>query len=220
MLKGPNPGQRVQEAPGSCGSVTLKKDPPRLLPVPSSSRPLACRRPHLQGSRSFPFGRTEPTTTSEARVRSSQVLFTGVVDEAGEQVLARLGGGVAEGVADMNCLVTDKLRRTVKLLCAVAKGIPVVTTLWLEKVSLKITPRSSVGGSDRLPVTPLRSVFQSGKTGSFLSPSAFIVKDLEQEKKFNFSLQESLKVASSQPLLQVPIGHTQAYSGSVGRAAM
>lgn len=59
------------------------------------------------------------------------------------------------------------------------------------------------------------SVFQSGKTGSFLSPSSFIVKDLEQEKKFNFCLQESLKVASSQPLLQVPISHTQVYSGSV-----
>lgn len=71
---------------------------------------------------------------------SSQVLFTGVVDEAGERVLARLGGTMAKGVADMNCLVTDKVRRTVKFLCALAKGIPVVTTLWLEKVSLKITP--------------------------------------------------------------------------------
>lgn len=45
---------------------------------------------------------------------------------------------MAKGVADMNCLVTDKVRRTVKFLCAVAKGIPVVTTQWLEKVSLKI----------------------------------------------------------------------------------
>lgn len=76
-----------------------------------------------------------PETASEARLWSSQVLFTGMVDEAGEQVLARLGGSMAKGVADMNCLVTDKVRRTVKLLCAVAKGIPVVTTKWLEKVS-------------------------------------------------------------------------------------
>ena len=66
----------------------------------------------------------------------SQVLFTGVVDEAGERVLTRLGGGLAKGVADMNCLVTDKVRRTVKFLCAVAKGVPVVTTQWLEKVKL------------------------------------------------------------------------------------
>ncbi|XP_053736397.1 mediator of DNA damage checkpoint protein 1 [Synchiropus splendidus] len=106
---------------------------------------------------------------------SYKVLYTGVVDEAGEKVLTRLGGSMAKGVADMNCLVTDKVRRTVKFLCAVAKGIPVVTTNWLEK---------------------------SGKAGSFLEPGAFIVKDPEQEKKFNFSLAESLRVASNQPLLQ------------------
>lgn len=77
----------------------------------------------------------------------SQVLFTGVVDEVGERVLARLGGSMAKGVADMNCLVTDKVRRTVKFLCAVAKGVPIVTTHWLEKVSCYISrsngPQSS-----------------------------------------------------------------------------
>lgn len=66
---------------------------------------------------------------------SQQVLFTGVIDQAGEKVLTRLGGRVAEGVADMTCLVTDKVRRTVKFLCAMAKGVPIVTTDWLEKVS-------------------------------------------------------------------------------------
>lgn len=66
------------------------------------------------------------------------MLFTGVVDEAGERVLARLGGSMAKGVADMNVLVTDKVRRTVKFLCAVAKGVPIVTTHWLEKVSCYI----------------------------------------------------------------------------------
>lgn len=50
-------------------------------------------------------------------------------------------------------------------------------------------------------------VFQSGKAGGFLSPTAFIVKDQEQEKKFSFCLLESLKVASSQPLLQVTPSH-------------
>ncbi|XP_040021602.2 mediator of DNA damage checkpoint protein 1 isoform X2 [Gasterosteus aculeatus] len=104
-----------------------------------------------------------------------KVLFTGVVDEEGERVLARLGGSMAEGVADMNCLVTDKVRRTVKFLCALAKGVPIVTTHWLEK---------------------------SGKAGSFLSPNAFVVKDPEQEKKFSFCLQDSLGIASSQRLLQ------------------
>ncbi|XP_035528453.1 mediator of DNA damage checkpoint protein 1 [Morone saxatilis] len=118
-----------------------------------------------------------PAASGRLRAASQafKVLFTGVVDEAGERVLARLGGSMANGVADMNFLVTDKVRRTVKFLCAVAKGVPIVTTHWLEK---------------------------SGKAGSFLSPNAFVVKDLEQEKKFCFCLQESLRIASSQPLLQ------------------
>ncbi|XP_061675667.1 mediator of DNA damage checkpoint protein 1 [Syngnathoides biaculeatus] len=106
---------------------------------------------------------------------SYKVLFTGVVDDAGERVLARLGGTLANGIGDMNCLVTDKVRRTVKFLCAVAKGIPIVNTHWLAK---------------------------SGKAGSFLSPDVFIVKDPEQEKQFGFCLQESLRLARSQPLLQ------------------
>uniref|UniRef100_A0A3B3C809 Mediator of DNA damage checkpoint protein 1 n=1 Tax=Oryzias melastigma TaxID=30732 RepID=A0A3B3C809_ORYME len=103
------------------------------------------------------------------------VLFTGVMDDAGERVLARLGGSLAKGVADMNCLVTDKVRRTVKFLCALAKGVPVVTTEWLEK---------------------------SGKAGTFLSTANFLVKDPEQEAKFSFCLEESLKAAGRQPLLQ------------------
>ncbi|XP_033497127.2 mediator of DNA damage checkpoint protein 1 [Epinephelus lanceolatus] len=118
-----------------------------------------------------------PAAGGRLRVASQayKVLFTGVVDEDGERVLARLGGSIAKGVADMNCLVTDKVRRTVKFLCAVAKGVPIVTTQWLDK---------------------------SGKAGSFLPPKAFLVKDPEQEKKFNFCLQESLGTAGRQPLLQ------------------
>lgn len=63
-----------------------------------------------------------------------QVLFTGVLDEDGEKVLVRLGGGLAKGVGDMTHLVTDKVRRTVKFLCAVARGVPIVTPDWLTKV--------------------------------------------------------------------------------------
>ncbi|KAM9488352.1 mediator of DNA damage checkpoint protein 1 isoform 1-T1 [Clarias gariepinus] len=120
----------------------------------------------------------QPTPKTPRRSLTGQthkVLFTGVVDEDGEKVVVRLGGGLAKGVADMTHLVTDKVRRTVKFLCAVARGVPIVTPDWLSKC---------------------------GKAGSFLSPNGFLVKDTEQEKKFNFSLQESLRVASSQPLLQ------------------
>ncbi|XP_035991057.1 mediator of DNA damage checkpoint protein 1 [Fundulus heteroclitus] len=142
--------------------------PSRKRRVSSNSSPVA-KTPRSSSA--------SPATISRLRAGSQayKVLFTGVVDESGERVLNRLGGAMAKGVSDMNCLVTDKVRRTVKFLCAVAKGVPVVTTQWLEK---------------------------SGKAGSFLSPCGFVVKDPEQEKKFGFSLQESLRTASGQPLLQ------------------
>lgn len=50
-------------------------------------------------------------------------------------MVARLGGSLAKGVNDMTHLVTDKARRTVKFLCAVARGVPIVTPDWLKKVT-------------------------------------------------------------------------------------
>uniref|UniRef100_A0A7N8WND1 Mediator of DNA damage checkpoint protein 1 n=1 Tax=Mastacembelus armatus TaxID=205130 RepID=A0A7N8WND1_9TELE len=144
----------------------------------NASEPAA---PHEEDQLTQKKGHTSEESPQPKRSRGRvclsfpQVLFTGVVDETGERVLAHLGGSMAEGVADMNCLVTDKVRRTVKFLCAVAKGVPIVTTQWLEK---------------------------SGKAGNFLSTNAFVVKDPEQENKFSFCLQESLRAASSHPLLQ------------------
>ncbi|XP_035018675.2 mediator of DNA damage checkpoint protein 1 [Hippoglossus stenolepis] len=137
--------------------------------APANSSPVA-KTPRSSSS-SSPAARGRLQAASQAY----KVLFTGVADEAWERGLARLGGSMAKGVADMNCLVTDQVRRTIKFLCAVAKGIPIVTTCWLEK---------------------------SGKAGSFLSPHAFVVKDPEQEKKFGFCLQTSLTIASSHLLLQ------------------
>ncbi len=62
------------------------------------------------------------------------MLFTGLADEDGERTVFRLGGSLAKGVNDMTHLVTDKARRTVKFLCAVARGVPIMTPDWLKKV--------------------------------------------------------------------------------------
>ncbi|XP_078497855.1 mediator of DNA damage checkpoint protein 1 [Lissotriton helveticus] len=104
-----------------------------------------------------------------------KVMFTGVIDENGEQVVQRLGGELADSVNECTHLVTDRIRRTVKFLCAVARGIPIVTLDWLEKC---------------------------GKSKCFLSPSSFLVKDREQELNFNFRLSESLQKAQRQRLFE------------------
>ncbi|XP_069491289.1 mediator of DNA damage checkpoint protein 1 isoform X2 [Ambystoma mexicanum] len=123
-------------------------------------------------------GRTPNLSNSPSVFRehsSPKVMFTGVIDENGEQVVQRLGGELADSVYDCTHLVTDRIRRTVKFLCAVARGIPIVTLDWLEK---------------------------SGKNKCFLSPSGFLVKDREQELNFNFRLCESLQRAQKHRLFE------------------
>ncbi|OCT67923.1 mediator of DNA damage checkpoint protein 1 isoform X2 [Xenopus laevis] len=116
---------------------------------------------------------TSPYTSQ--RSITAKVLFTGVVDPAGEETIRNLGGEVAESIFDCTHLVTDRIRRTVKFLCALARGIPIVTLDWLDKCK---------------------------KSKCFLSPAQFLVKDKEQEKNFNFVLSESLQKAKKKPLFQ------------------
>lgn len=67
-----------------------------------------------------------------------QVLFTGVVDSRGERAVLALGGSLASSVNEASHLVTDRIRRTVKFLCAVGKGIPILSLNWLYQVSQKM----------------------------------------------------------------------------------
>eukprot|EP00061_Rhincodon_typus_P014872 g42227.t1 len=141
-------------------------------------------------------------------------MFTGLVDENGVKVIKQLGGEVVESVHDSTHLVTDRIRRTVKFLCAVARGIPVVTPDWLVKllmfcfislvflnfwtVSVFSPPLKRL--THHLLLHQIRK--KSGKSSCFLSTSGFLVDDSDQEKKFNFKLAESLQKAREQPLLQ------------------
>ena len=49
-------------------------------------------------------------------------------------MVKELGGQLVESVFDCTHLVTDdKLRRTLKLLCCIGRGCPIVSTQWLKK---------------------------------------------------------------------------------------
>ncbi|NXX76420.1 MDC1 protein, partial [Urocolius indicus] len=64
-----------------------------------------------------------------------KVLFTGVVaSPAMEEALRSLGGSLATSVFECSHLVSDRVRRTVKFLCALARGVPIVTPEWLHQV--------------------------------------------------------------------------------------
>ncbi|XP_071979973.1 mediator of DNA damage checkpoint protein 1 isoform X2 [Engystomops pustulosus] len=143
----------------------------RQRPSSASSNPQEARTPRRTN-------RTSTAATSPYPAQSGsapKILFTGVVDTAGEETIRSLGGDIAESVFDCTHLVTDRVRRTVKFLCALARGIPIVTLDWIDKCK---------------------------KSGCFLSPNGFLVHDKEQEKNFSFVLSESLQKARKRPLFE------------------
>ncbi|XP_021568501.1 mediator of DNA damage checkpoint protein 1 [Carlito syrichta] len=115
--------------------------------------------------------RTKPSQESI----TPKVLFTGVVDAWGEQAVLALGGSLASSVAEASHLVTDRIRRTVKFLCALGRGIPILSLDWLH---------------------------QSHKAGRFLPLDEYVVSDPEQEKNFGFSLRDALSRAQKRRLLE------------------
>ncbi|CAD5113543.1 DgyrCDS2704 [Dimorphilus gyrociliatus] len=97
-----------------------------------------------------------------------RILYTGIKDLSAEKIIDRLGGIIASSNGDFTHLITDKIRRTPKFLCAVAKGIPIISNDWIH---------------------------QSKTVGRFLDCEKFQVKDIEGESRFGFNLQDSLKRA-------------------------
>ena len=75
----------------------------------------------------------------------------------------------------MTVLVTDKIRRTAKLLCALGRGIPIVSSSWIT---------------------------QSKSAKTVLDPTHHLIEDTETERKYGFSLRKSIQTASKTPLLQ------------------
>ncbi|NXI29417.1 MDC1 protein, partial [Sterrhoptilus dennistouni] len=105
-----------------------------------------------------------------------RVLFTGLVASPALLVaLGMLGGTEATSVRDCSHLVTDGIRRTLKFLCALGRGIPIVTPQWL---------------------------LQSSHGGRPLSPDPFLPRDPPCERRFGFRLRPALAQARARPLLQ------------------
>ncbi|KAK3089513.1 hypothetical protein FSP39_004207 [Pinctada imbricata] len=104
-----------------------------------------------------------------------KVMFTGVVDEQGQKIVKDLGGELVTSMSDCTHLVTDKVRRTVKFLCCLSRGIPIVTPTWLNS---------------------------SKSAAMFIDATPFLVKDPATEKQYRFSLQTSIDKARESSLLQ------------------
>ncbi|XP_065521048.1 LOW QUALITY PROTEIN: basic proline-rich protein-like [Lathamus discolor] len=151
--------------------------PPPAKPRPRRARTSQSRR-RAQDKEEEPIEVEAPQLRPRRSLGSSppKVLFTGLVaSKAMEVALGSLGGSVATSVFDCIHLVTDRIRRTLKFLCAVARGVPIVTPEWLH---------------------------QSATSGRVLAPGPFLVQDRQQEQHFGFSLAQALQRARRHPLLQ------------------
>ncbi|KAF6364848.1 mediator of DNA damage checkpoint 1 [Rhinolophus ferrumequinum] len=161
--------KRLQRGDIPQKTESLKKEN-EVIPRPGKrKRDQAEEEPKGMPSRSL--RRSKPNHESTA----PKVLFTGVVDARGERAVLALGGSLASSVAEASYLVTDRIRRTVKFLCALGRGIPILSLEWLH---------------------------QSRRAGRFLPPDDYVVTDPEQEKNFGFSLRDALSRARERRLLE------------------
>ncbi|XP_054266081.1 uncharacterized protein LOC128988631 [Macrosteles quadrilineatus] len=123
--------------------------------------------------------RSDPPSSLHSPRRSGtkgkKVLFTsGLMNSAWESQVKKLGGSVVECPIDCSLLVADKVRRTVKFLCVLGQGKPIVSPDWIN---------------------------QSWRCTSFIEPSDYLLVDAEAEEKFKFSLSHTFQAAKNQQLL-------------------
>ncbi|XP_064486200.1 mediator of DNA damage checkpoint protein 1-like isoform X2 [Ornithodoros turicata] len=127
-----------------------------------------------QSGKDIILGKEETPKTERRRASKPKVLFTGLEDTEGQEIVESLGGFVAQSVTECTHLVTDKFRRTVKALCCIAMGVPIITIQWLQKCQA---------------------------SGSFIDHAPYLLRDKMAEKNFEFSLGTALELAAQRRLL-------------------
>lgn len=119
---------------------------------------------------------TPATTPGDDKDKVPRVLFTGLKDVASlKKSVIQLGGVLAKSPKECTHVVTEKIRRTVKLLSAF--------------------------GSAKFVVTP-RWVTDSADCNSFADEKQYAVDDPDAEKTFGFSLEQVLQRADRTPLFK------------------
>lgn len=113
------------------------------------------------------------SNNSTPSAEKPRILFTGITEDY-SNIIKTLGGNKVETPAKCSILVTDKVRRTYKFLCALAKGVPIVAINWLR---------------------------DSESAARFLDWESYILKDPVAEAKFGFRLRRSLDKAKEKKLL-------------------
>ncbi|KAJ3180657.1 Mediator of DNA damage checkpoint protein 1 [Geranomyces variabilis] len=105
----------------------------------------------------------------QAEGAAVRVMFTGISDaEARSKVVEKLHGETVADWHECTHLVTDRIRRTAKFLCALSAGKHIVNVKWLDA---------------------------SKKAGGFVAETKHLLKDSKAEKQYGFNLTKSTTAA-------------------------
>ncbi|XP_060522251.1 uncharacterized protein LOC132699503 isoform X2 [Cylas formicarius] len=115
------------------------------------------------------------TVERNLRKQKPKVVFTMMDSPQMEAMIRQLGGSVVQSVNSCTVLVTEQVKRSQKLLVAIGLSKPICSPKWIT---------------------------DSKRKGSFLDPWDYILRDQEAEKKWNFSLEESLNRSMRMKLLE------------------
>ncbi|KAL1391658.1 hypothetical protein pipiens_012258, partial [Culex pipiens pipiens] len=114
-------------------------------------------------------------TRKSSRVAKPRLMFTKMSPEPYKRMITRAGGTIVDLPELASILVSDRVYRTYKFLCAMARGIPIVGQPYLEEVQ---------------------------RRRELVDPWDFILADGEMERRFKFSLKKSLQLASEAKIFQ------------------
>ncbi|XP_030839323.1 mediator of DNA damage checkpoint protein 1 isoform X2 [Strongylocentrotus purpuratus] len=147
---------------------------PRQATIPTSQSSPSSSPATRSGHQTDQTSALSPSLRRRLSDVRPKVMFTGVMDGSWQKTVTTLGGELVDSVHECTHLITDKVRRTVKFLCCMARGIIIITPNWLE---------------------------DSKTAKMFIDPGPFQLKDKASERQHGFNLQTSLQKASQARLL-------------------
>ncbi|KAI9008409.1 hypothetical protein BC832DRAFT_423819 [Gaertneriomyces semiglobifer] len=162
----PDLEKKVNTTKAATASSEAKPASPSAAPL----QPSAKAKPHSRK----PSVERAQVVDDESSTPSSlpKVMFTGIPDsDERRKIVTMLKGEVVDSWSECTHLVTDRVRRTVKFLCALSAGKHIVSMKWLDGCK---------------------------KAGKFIDVGSFLLKDAKAEKQYGFDLKRSLTVAKDQ----------------------
>lgn len=197
IIEQPKPMTRKRINSEQLASEPLSKSKRKLSPLKPSNENIMRklkRNAEEKSEKGTPSMKEEISNDSPRRSARSRplhgksIIFTGLNSEPFQNIVQKMGksnlrfvrmsvsqhcvsgGVIVDRPSESTILVTDRVRRTTKFLCAVAKGIQIISSRWLETAH---------------------------ETGNiYLSPEQFLLVDSQAEAEYKFNLSQALGESS------------------------